>query len=63
MLKGQNVMQGPPSYAVAKTLLKGNTLMVFEQAETTHGNQTVTNFKSRLDDMAKHVFLEKSGQI
>eukprot|EP00957_Ditylum_brightwellii_P003630 274565-Ditylum_brightwellii.AAC.1 len=24
MLKGQNVTQGPPSYAVAKTLLKGN---------------------------------------
>eukprot|EP00957_Ditylum_brightwellii_P119115 9085503-Ditylum_brightwellii.AAC.1 len=22
--KGQNIMQGPPSYAVAKTLLKGN---------------------------------------
>eukprot|EP00957_Ditylum_brightwellii_P157843 12014397-Ditylum_brightwellii.AAC.1 len=27
VLKGQNVMQGPPSYAVAKTLLKGDTLM------------------------------------
>eukprot|EP00957_Ditylum_brightwellii_P035082 2659848-Ditylum_brightwellii.AAC.1 len=24
VLKGQNVAQGPPSYAVAKTLLKGN---------------------------------------
>eukprot|EP00957_Ditylum_brightwellii_P100995 7697948-Ditylum_brightwellii.AAC.1 len=24
VLKGQNVTQGPPSYAVAKTLLKGN---------------------------------------
>eukprot|EP00957_Ditylum_brightwellii_P151397 11529177-Ditylum_brightwellii.AAC.1 len=26
VLKGQNVTQGPPSYAVAKTLLKGNAL-------------------------------------
>eukprot|EP00957_Ditylum_brightwellii_P131922 10059564-Ditylum_brightwellii.AAC.1 len=26
VLKGQNVMQGQPSYAVAKTLLKGNVL-------------------------------------
>eukprot|EP00957_Ditylum_brightwellii_P061660 4678693-Ditylum_brightwellii.AAC.1 len=40
VLKGQNMTQGPPSYAVAKTLLKGNVLTVFEQAEITHGNQT-----------------------
>eukprot|EP00957_Ditylum_brightwellii_P178077 13564246-Ditylum_brightwellii.AAC.1 len=26
VLKGQNITQGPPSYAVAKTLLKGNAL-------------------------------------
>eukprot|EP00957_Ditylum_brightwellii_P070461 5353591-Ditylum_brightwellii.AAC.1 len=31
VLKVQNVTQGPPSYAVAKTLLKGDALMVFEQ--------------------------------
>eukprot|EP00957_Ditylum_brightwellii_P174307 13270838-Ditylum_brightwellii.AAC.1 len=37
VLKGQNVTQGPPSYTVAKTLLKGNALTVFEQAENTHG--------------------------
>eukprot|EP00957_Ditylum_brightwellii_P041790 3164295-Ditylum_brightwellii.AAC.1 len=35
VLKGQNVTQGPASYAVAKTLLKGNALTVFEQAEIT----------------------------
>eukprot|EP00957_Ditylum_brightwellii_P037923 2868569-Ditylum_brightwellii.AAC.1 len=63
VLKGQNVTQGHPSYAVAKTLLKGNVLTVFEQAEITHGNQTVTNFELCLDDVAKHVFLGKSGQI
>eukprot|EP00957_Ditylum_brightwellii_P156205 11889628-Ditylum_brightwellii.AAC.1 len=40
VLKGQNVTQGPPSYAVAKTLLKGDVLMVFEQAEIARGNQT-----------------------
>eukprot|EP00957_Ditylum_brightwellii_P139800 10652671-Ditylum_brightwellii.AAC.1 len=44
VLKGQNLMQGPPSYAVAKTLLKGNLLMVFKQAEIIHRNQTVPNF-------------------
>eukprot|EP00957_Ditylum_brightwellii_P070969 5393201-Ditylum_brightwellii.AAC.1 len=39
VIKGQNVMQGPPSYAVAKTLLKGDALMVFKQAKIDHGNQ------------------------
>eukprot|EP00957_Ditylum_brightwellii_P086522 6582968-Ditylum_brightwellii.AAC.1 len=39
VLKGQNVTQGPASYAVAKTLLKGDALTVFEQAEITQGNQ------------------------
>ena len=63
VLKGQNITQGPPSYAVAKTLLKGNVLTVFEQAEITHRNQTVTNFELCLDDVAKDVFPEKSGQI
>eukprot|EP00957_Ditylum_brightwellii_P039630 2997483-Ditylum_brightwellii.AAC.1 len=36
VLKGQSIKQGSASYAVAKTLLKGNALMVFEQAEITH---------------------------
>eukprot|EP00957_Ditylum_brightwellii_P123852 9441331-Ditylum_brightwellii.AAC.1 len=54
VLKGQNVMQGPPGYAVAKTLLKGNALTVFEQAENTHSNQTLQNFDLCLDDVAKH---------
>eukprot|EP00957_Ditylum_brightwellii_P164522 12525920-Ditylum_brightwellii.AAC.1 len=32
-LKGQNVTQGPASYTVTKTLLKGDALTVFKQAE------------------------------
>ena len=62
VLKGQNVTLGPASYAVAKTLLKGDALTVFELAETTHGNQTTTNFEVCLDDVAAHVFPEKAGQ-
>eukprot|EP00957_Ditylum_brightwellii_P085553 6507635-Ditylum_brightwellii.AAC.1 len=61
-LKGQNVMQGPPSYAVAKTLLKGNALTVFEQVEINHGTQSVPHFELCLDDMAEHVFPEKARQ-
>eukprot|EP00957_Ditylum_brightwellii_P085961 6540340-Ditylum_brightwellii.AAC.1 len=56
-------MQGPPSYAVVKTLLKGDALMVFKQAEIACGNQTVPHYELCLDDVAKHVFPEKAGQI
>eukprot|EP00957_Ditylum_brightwellii_P116100 8856563-Ditylum_brightwellii.AAC.1 len=63
ILKGQNVTQGPASHAVAKTLLKGGTLTVFEQAEIAHGNQTVPHFDLCLDDVAEHVFPVKAGQI
>eukprot|EP00957_Ditylum_brightwellii_P068083 5168081-Ditylum_brightwellii.AAC.1 len=62
VLKGQKVMQGLASYAVTKTLLKGNALMVFKQTETTYGNQTVPHFELCLDDVAAHVFPEKAGQ-
>eukprot|EP00957_Ditylum_brightwellii_P018208 1371859-Ditylum_brightwellii.AAC.1 len=62
VLKGQNMTQGPASYAVAKTLLKGDALTVFEQAEITHKNQTVPHFELCLDDVAGHVFPEKVGQ-
>eukprot|EP00957_Ditylum_brightwellii_P175945 13397404-Ditylum_brightwellii.AAC.1 len=55
-------MQGPTSYAVAKTLLKGDALTVFEQAETIHRNQTVPHYELCLDDVATHVFPEKAGQ-
>eukprot|EP00957_Ditylum_brightwellii_P009150 692110-Ditylum_brightwellii.AAC.1 len=44
-------------------LLKGDVLTAFEQADIAHGNQTVTNFELCLDDVAKHIFPEKAGQI
>eukprot|EP00957_Ditylum_brightwellii_P095385 7265594-Ditylum_brightwellii.AAC.1 len=58
--KGQNVTQGPESYAVAKTLLKADALTVFKQAEIIQGNQTVLHFNKYLDDVAEHVFPEKA---
>eukprot|EP00957_Ditylum_brightwellii_P114732 8748727-Ditylum_brightwellii.AAC.1 len=52
VLKGQNITQCPPSYTVAKALLTGNTLTVFEQAEIARGNWTVPHFELCLDDVA-----------
>eukprot|EP00957_Ditylum_brightwellii_P104629 7972311-Ditylum_brightwellii.AAC.1 len=62
VLKGQNITHGLPSYAVAKTILKGDTLTMFKQAENTQDNQTLQNFEPCLDDVAKHVLLEKAKQ-
>eukprot|EP00957_Ditylum_brightwellii_P156654 11922985-Ditylum_brightwellii.AAC.1 len=62
VLKGQNMAQGPVSYAVDKNLLKGNLLTVFKQAEIIHENQTVPHFELCLDDVAGHMFPEKAGQ-
>eukprot|EP00957_Ditylum_brightwellii_P055818 4228974-Ditylum_brightwellii.AAC.1 len=63
VFKGQNVTLGPASYAVAKTLIKGGALTVFEQAEIARGTQTVPHFNECLDDVSEHVFPEKAGQI
>eukprot|EP00957_Ditylum_brightwellii_P004543 345952-Ditylum_brightwellii.AAC.2 len=59
---GSSSGAGPASYAVAKALLKGDALTVFEQAENDHGNQTVPHFKLCLDDVAAAVFPEKARQ-
>eukprot|EP00957_Ditylum_brightwellii_P173855 13236104-Ditylum_brightwellii.AAC.1 len=62
VLKGQNVTQGPPSYTVAKTLLKRNALIVSKQAEIDHGMQSMPHFELCLDDVAEHMFPEKARQ-
>eukprot|EP00957_Ditylum_brightwellii_P101257 7715968-Ditylum_brightwellii.AAC.1 len=62
VFKSQNVTQGPPSYAVANTLLKSDALTVFEQAEIDHGTQNVPHVELCLDDVAEHVFPKKAGQ-
>ncbi len=59
----QNVTTGPASYALVKTLLKGDALTVFQTAETRIGNQTVANFDTCLNEVTAHVFPEKAAQL
>ena len=49
VLKGQNVTSGPAKYAVAKTLLKGDALMIFAAAETSYNTVSVGNFEICLE--------------
>eukprot|EP00957_Ditylum_brightwellii_P053019 4020269-Ditylum_brightwellii.AAC.1 len=62
VLKGQNVTQGPASYVVVKTLLKGNAFTVSKQVEIDYSNLTIPHFELCLDDVAAHIFSKKSGQ-
>eukprot|EP00957_Ditylum_brightwellii_P182660 13913433-Ditylum_brightwellii.AAC.1 len=43
-------------------LLKDNVLAVFKQAEINHSTQRVPHYKLCLDDVAEHVFNEKTRQ-
>ena len=63
VLAGQNVTTGPASYALIKTLLRGNALTVFQTAKVTFGNQTMANFKNFLNKFTIYVFPNKAGQL
>ncbi len=62
VLKGQNVTSEPSKYTVAKTLLKGDALTVFETAETSYGTVTLVNFEKCFDDVTTHMFPKKAVQ-
>ena len=59
---GQDVTTGPTQYAMAKALLKGDALSVFEASTIARGTITVTNFKLCLSDITGHVFPAKAAQ-
>ena len=53
---GQNLTTGPSKYAMARQLLEGNALRVFNTSATTHGNETNEHFTAVLEDVTVHVF-------
>ena len=59
---GQDVTTGPTQFAMAKALLKGDALSVFETSTLARGTMTVANFKSCLQDITTHVFPAKATQ-
>ncbi len=57
---GQNITTGPGSYAMARRLLSGDALAVFNARATTTGNETTANFKLVMDALATHVFPQRA---
>ena len=56
---GQNLTTGPAQYQMARTLLKGKALCVFNIAATEHGDETVKHFSEVMNDIMKNFFPEK----
>ncbi len=57
---GQNLTTGPTQYAMARRLLLGNCLAVFNNKAEELQNETVSNFKLCLKAVAKDVFPPKA---
>jgi hypothetical protein len=60
VLTGQNITTGPPKYAMARRLIFGDTLAVFNKAALDKGNETVANFELVLKDVTTHVFPQRA---
>ena len=60
VITGQNITTGPESYAMARRILDGDALTAFELAATTHGNESVANFRLCLNDVTQHILPRRS---
>ena len=52
----QNITQGPARYTMARQVLQGDALALFDAAAATRGNKTKANFELCLNDVTDHVF-------
>ena len=60
---GQDITTGPTQYALARSLLRGDALTIFDASDLTHGTQTVSNFALIMKDICQHVFPAKAAQV
>jgi hypothetical protein len=56
IIMGQNITAAPSKYAMARLLLSGEDLMVFDTSATEHGNKTNANFVFTLQSITTHIF-------
>jgi len=53
---GQNITQGPARYTMARQVLQGDALALFDAAAAVQGNETNANFELCLNNVTDHVF-------
>mgnify|MGYP007134103953 CR=1 FL=1 len=59
VIVGQNLTTGPTRYQMARTLLKGEALRVFNLSTMERGTETVEHFNQVMDDVTAHFFPKK----
>ena len=57
---GQDVTTGPTQYPLARSILQGDALTMFDASATTHWPQTVDHFRLIMADICQHVFPAKA---
>lgn len=60
VLAGQNITTGPPKYTMARRLIFGDTLAVFNKAALDKGTESSENFESVLKEVSKHIFPQRA---
>ena len=60
---GQDVTTGPPQYSIVRSLLKGDTLTVFNTNAATLRSESVSNLKDCLTALTTHIFPVSALQI
>jgi hypothetical protein len=60
ILVGQNIIAAPAKYAMARLLLSGEALMVFNTGATENGNLTNNNVTLTLQTLTTHIFPQRS---
>jgi hypothetical protein len=64
VLLGQHVTTGPAKFLVARRLLTGDALSVFNAAlEESGANETNASFEACMDALARHVFPKRASQL
>jgi hypothetical protein len=59
ILVGQNITAAPAKYAMARLLLSGEALTVFNTHATEHGNETNNHFNLTLQNLTTHIFPQR----
>ena len=53
-------MSGPNQYLLARRLLQGDVLTVFEKAATAQTSEMIATFKVCLEELKKHIFPQRA---
>ena len=63
VLVGQNCLNGPEKFAMARRVMDGDALAAFDEAARVRGDETNENFKLVMQDVTSHIFPRRALQV